>query len=316
MSTVASSVGGSGGDVPEDRNPKRGFDLAEKREEEEEEEEEGKGEKRGRKNRGGKKAKKQAILRQSYELGTHVPKSEAKAGRRVPKVGELQCGHPIVSVKENPVEIRVLSEQTISLVDRVAALQKARGLSVVVPVPKPPPLGPPPGWTGVASSSSVVPEPKVGPSVPEPKVGPSVPSSPSPSKAKAKSLPPPPSRAVSTPSSGSIAKAKVSQVAPKGSLSGPVPSALTAPPSLAPSAKGSGSGGGGGGTPGGSPPGSDPSGVPAALRPVIREGRISLDFHNVLDVGFAGDRGVDTIHHLNRAPLERFLETVSQLGFR
>ena len=53
-----------------------------------------------------------------------------------------------------------------------------------------------------------------------------------------------------------------------------------------------------------------------ALRPVMREGRLSIDFHNVLDVGVAADRGVGTIQHLNRPPLERFTEAVSQLGFR
>ena len=86
-------------------------------------------------------------------------------------------------------------------------------------MPKPPPLGPPPGWSPSASS--------VAPSVPVPSTsGLSVAKAPEVGKAKAKSLPPPPI-APAVPSSGSVrpsakaAKAfsEVTQVIPKPSFS-------------------------------------------------------------------------------------------------
>ena len=124
MSAVASSAGGSGGgDSPGDRHHKRDSGVVEEEEEEEK--------KRGRKNRGGKKYKKQVLLKQAYELGTHTPKGSVS----IPQVGDLQAGHPIVSVKQNPHTIFVLSEESVVLADRLANLRKAKSAGSVATTP-------------------------------------------------------------------------------------------------------------------------------------------------------------------------------------
>ena len=167
MSAVASLSGGGSGGYPGggDRgDPNR--DSDDKRREEIDKDEAERAA-RGRKDRGGKKAKKQKLLRQSVELGSHTPK-RFDTPRPIPKVGDFQAGHPIVEVR---------SEEVISLRDRLQRIRDAAGLGsgssgsrsrtvVPVPVPKPPPIGPPPGYqqsVGVVDpkSAAVVPVPKV-----------------------------------------------------------------------------------------------------------------------------------------------------------
>ena len=211
MSAVAFSSGGGSGGYPGggDRgDPNRDPDD---RRREEIDKDEAERAARGRKDRGGKKAKKQKLLRQSVELGTHTPKKFDNP-RPIPKVGDFQAGHPIVEVKETPRGIEVRSEQVISLHDRLQRIREEAGLGsgssgsrpvVPVPVPKPPPIGPPPGYR----QSVVVVDPKSASVDPVPKGSPIPASTVVPA---AKTLPPP-SKGVSSSDSSKrpLVKAKV-----------------------------------------------------------------------------------------------------------
>ena len=59
-----------------------------------------------------------------------------------------------------------------------------------------------------------------------------------------------------------------------------------------------------------------PKAIPKGLQSVVREGRISVDFHNVLDVAESGDSGCNDIHPQNRGPLADFAREVALVGFR
>ena len=56
--------------------------------------------------------------------------------------------------------------------------------------------------------------------------------------------------------------------------------------------------------------------VPKAIRAVIEEARISIDYHGVLDVAEAGDRESQGIHSVNQRALETFLNQFADQGFK
>ena len=314
MSVASSSAGGGSGGPGEGDNPRRHPEkvfIPPEEEEEEEEVTEGEGRKRGR--RGGKKAKKQALLQQAYNLGEHVPKGPP---RRIPKVGELQAGFPIVRVVDSAKGIEVLSVECRSLGQRLQELGlNSSGVrpiqvasdSVVPKVPKAPGYPPPPASTSSARPKS----PEVGPKVASSEVA-----SPRVVPSQAVISKPVPSRAIPKPVPSSVpvvAKASVPvepkpkpktlppPVSPK--ISVPVPKASS--PVLAPLPP-----------PPGPPPGEPEPGpaVAPVLRGVIREGRVS-NYHNCLDVAEAGDQSSAGIHPRNVQALSDFIRELSGLSY-
>ncbi len=307
MSVAA--VGGSGGSGDpgrggSDRYPEK---VSFPPEEEEEEEEEFEGKKRGR--RGGKKAKKQALLQQAYNLGLHVPKNPAK---RVPRVGEIQAGFPITKVIETSSKIEVISGEQRSFRQRLEELGlNSTGVRELVD-PSVPRVPEPPGYppSQLASSSSRPKSPEVGPETVgvvstfvrtfrpiSPKSGPK----PVPSKAPGLSVLP--SGAIEL-GEGVVSEPKaVVPVAKPKSLPPPPKSTATAseasvPRPIAPAPD--------------RPEGSSAVGI----RGVIREGRISVDFHNCLDVCEAGDASVSGLHPRNIQFLNTILGELADCSYR
>ena len=308
MSVASSSAGGGSGGPGEGDHPRRHPEKVFLTPEEEEEDEviEGEGKKRGR--RGGKKAKKQALLQQAYNLGVHVPKGPP---RRIPKVGELQAGFPIVSV----VDSAILSVESRSLGQRLQELGlnsggvrpiQAESDPIVPKVPKAPGYPPP-------ASSARPKSPEVGPKVASSEVA-----SPKVVQSQAVIPRPVPSRAVPkpVPSSAPVVAKESGPVEPKPKpktlpppvspkISVPVPKASS--PVLAPLPP-----------PPGPPPGEPGPGpaVAPVLRGVIREGRVSIDYHNCLDIAEAGDQSVVGIHPRNVQALSDFIRELSGLSYR
>ena len=313
MSVASSSAGGGSGGPGEGDNPRRHPEkvfLTPEGEDEEDEVIEGEGKKRGR--RGGKKAKKQALLQQAYNLGVHVPKGPP---RRIPKVGELQAGFPIVSVVDSAKGIEVLSVESRSLGQRLQELGlnsggvrpiQAESDPIVPKVPKAPGYPPP-------ASSARPKSPEVGPKVASSEVA-----SPKIVQSQAVIPRPVPSRAVPkpVPSSAPVVAKESGPVEPKPKpktlpppvspkISVPVPKASS--PVLAPLPP-----------PPGPPPGEPEPGpaVAPVLRGVIREGRVSIDYHNCLDIAEAGDQSVVGIHPRNVQALSDFIRELSGLSYR